>query len=107
MAGMMLACLSSLGGCATEPSVRSYELIGKARPAIAPDAVLRRLKQEAASLGASALLLREIDRRAGPSVDADVAGGYSGARGTANLGRRLSTAAERRYGWGIAAYLPP
>jgi hypothetical protein len=71
------------------------------------DVVLRRLKEEAASLGANGVLLHEIADRPGMSVGTDVGANYMGPRGTADLGIGVSALTSGRYGRGIAIYLPP
>jgi hypothetical protein len=71
------------------------------------DVVVKRLKEEAASLGANGVLLHEIADRPGSTVGADVGGSYMGPRGTADLGIGVSGLAFQRYGRGIAIYLPP
>jgi hypothetical protein len=71
------------------------------------DVVIRRLKEEAASLGANGVLLDEISDRAGIAVGTDVGANYMGPRGTADLGIGVSGLTFQRYGRGIAIYLPP
>jgi hypothetical protein len=71
------------------------------------DVVIRRLKEEAASLGANGILLDEIAERPGTAVGAALGGNYMGPRGTADLGIGVSTLTLQRYGSGIAIYLPP
>ena len=71
------------------------------------DVVVRRLKEEAASLGANGVLLHEIADRPGMTVGTDVGANYMGPRGTADLGIGVSALTFQRYGRGIAIYLPP
>jgi hypothetical protein len=71
------------------------------------DVVIRRLKEEAASLGANGILLDEIAERPGTGIGAAVGGSYMGPRGTADLGIGVSTLTLQRYASGIAIYLPP
>jgi hypothetical protein len=71
------------------------------------DVVVRRLKEEAASLGANGVLLHEIGDRPGMSVGTEVGTNYMGPRGTADLGVGVSALTLQRYGRGIAIYLPP
>ncbi|HEY3850355.1 MAG TPA: hypothetical protein VGL87_05265 [Steroidobacteraceae bacterium] len=71
------------------------------------DVVIRRLKEEAASLGANGVLLQEIADRPGTAVDTDVGANYMGPRGTADLGIGVSALTLQRYGSAIAIYLPP
>jgi hypothetical protein len=71
------------------------------------DVVVKRLKEEAASLGANGVLLHEIADRPGITIDADAGANYIGPRGTADLGIGVSGLAFQRYGRGIAIYLPP
>ena len=84
-------------------SKRSWSFSSEAKA----DAVVRRLKEEAASLGANGVLLREIDYQEGASVGTDIGTSYQGPRGTADLGVGISTVTLQRSGWGIAIYLPP
>jgi hypothetical protein len=71
------------------------------------DVVVRRLKEEAASLGANGVLLQEIADRPGTAVGADLGTNYMGPRGTADLGIGVSALTLQRYGSAIAIYLPP
>jgi hypothetical protein len=69
--------------------------------------VVRRLKEEAASLGANGVLLDEIVDRPGTTVGTNVGTNYMGPRGTADLGVGVAIPTLQRYGSGIAIYLPP
>ena len=71
------------------------------------DVVVRRLKEEAASLGANGVLLQEIADRPGTAVGTDLGTNYMGPRGTADLGISVSVLTLQRYGSAIAIYLPP
>ncbi len=71
------------------------------------DVVVRRLMEEAASLGANGVLLRAIDYREGASIDTRIGTSTMGPRGTADLGLGVSSVTLQRYGWGIAIYLAP
>ncbi len=71
------------------------------------DVVVRRLKEEAASLGANGILLDEIADRPGATVGTRVGTNYMGARGTTDLGIAVALPTSQRYGSGIAIYLPP
>jgi hypothetical protein len=143
LAVVAAAGMIGIGGCISSRDLRSHELIGGARPPIAPDAVqlyleppprqyeqiavlysssrrswsftsqskadvvVRRLKEEAASLGANGVMLREITYQPGPAIDAVAGTNYMGPRGTVDLGVGVSTFTVRRYGRAIAIYLPP
>ncbi len=134
---------SNLAGCISPSDLKSHELLGGARPAVAADAVqlyleppsrryveiavlhsasrrswaftaqskaevvIRRLKEEAASLGANGVLLQDIADRPGTAVGTDLGANYMGPRGTADLGIGVSAMTLERYGRGIAIYLPP
>lgn len=71
------------------------------------DVVVRRLEEEAASLGANGVLLQDIADRPGTAIGTDLGAGYMGPRGTADLGIGVSALTLRRYGSAIAIYLPP
>jgi hypothetical protein len=71
------------------------------------DAVIRRLKDEAAKLGANGILLQEITDESSGSVDTGVGGNYEGPRGTIDLGFGVSALMLQRYGRAIAIYLEP
>jgi len=78
----------------------SFTFEGKAQ------VVLRRLKQEAARLGANGVLLEGISEESGAAIGADVGTAYEGPRGTIGLGVGASTLMLQRYGRAIAIYLP-
>ena len=71
------------------------------------EVVVRRLKEEAASLGANGVLLDEIADRPGATVVTNVGTNYMGPRGTADFGLGAAVPTFQRYGSGIAIYLPP
>lgn len=71
------------------------------------DVVIRRLKDEAAKLGANGILLQEISDESNTSLDTGVGGRYEGPRGTIDLGFGVSTLMLQRYGRAIAIYLEP
>ncbi len=71
------------------------------------DAVIRRLKQEAAKLGANGVLLQGISDEPGASVGTALGTGYEGPRGTVDLAFGASTLMLQRYGRGIAVWIPP
>jgi hypothetical protein len=78
----------------------SFTFEGKA------EVVVRRLKEEAAKLGANGVLLDDISDEPGTAIGADVGSAYEGPRGTIDVGVGASTLMLRRYGRGIAIYLP-
>jgi len=69
------------------------------------DVVIRRLKQEAAKLGANGVLLREISDEPPMAVGARAGGEIWSARGTVDLGVGASGLWSQRFGRGIAIYL--
>jgi hypothetical protein len=71
------------------------------------DVVVRRLKEEAASLGANGVLMDEIVDRPGAAVGTNLGTNYMGPRGTADVGVGVAVPTLQRYGSGIAIYLPP
>jgi hypothetical protein len=71
------------------------------------DVVIRRLKEEAASLGANGVLLDEITDRPGATVGTSLGTNYIGPRGTADFGVGVAVPTLQRYGSGIAIYLAP
>jgi hypothetical protein len=77
----------------------SYE--GKA------EVVIRRLKEEAAKLGANGVLLQAITEESGVGVGADLGTNYQGPRGTIDLGVGTGTLLRSRYGSASAIYLEP
>ena len=71
------------------------------------DAVVGRLKSEAARLGANGILIREVGDREAGSVSAGVGGAVSGAHGTLGLGFGSSDMTYIKSGSGIAIYVEP
>jgi len=71
------------------------------------EAVVRRLKREAAKLGANGVLLEGISDESSGTVGTDVGTDYQGPRGTAEVGFGASTLMLQRYGRAVAIYLPP
>jgi hypothetical protein len=71
------------------------------------DVAVRRLKEEAASLGANGVLLDEIVDRPGTILGTTVGTNYMGPRGTADFGIGVAVPTGQRYASGIAIYLPP
>ena len=71
------------------------------------DVVVRRLKEEAASLGANGVLLQDIADRSGAAIGTGLGADYMGPRGTADLGIGVSAMTFERYGSAIAIYLAP
>ncbi len=71
------------------------------------DVVVRRLKEEAASLGANGVLLDGIADRPGATVGTSLGTNIMGPRGTADFGVGVAMPTLQRYGSGIAIYLPP
>ena len=69
------------------------------------DVVIRRLKQEAAKLGANGVLLREISDEPPMTVGARAGTEVWSARGTMDLGVGASGLWSQRFGRGIAIYL--
>jgi hypothetical protein len=100
-----------------EPPSRRYEQIAVLRSSSRrswsftsqskADVVVRRLKEEAASLGANGVLLDEIADRPGATVGTNLGTNYMGPRGTADFGLDAAVPTLQRYGSGIAIYLPP
>jgi len=71
------------------------------------DAVLKRLKKEAASLGANGVLLEGMGDRASGSVGAGGGGeSYSGSGGS-GVGLGLNLGMTQKVGGGLAIYVPP
>jgi hypothetical protein len=71
------------------------------------EVVIRRLKQEAAKVGANGVLLRGISDESGGAVGTDVGSYYEGPRGTIDLGFGATAVMLSRHGSGIAIYLKP
>lgn len=71
------------------------------------DVVIKRLKEEAAALGANGILLQEITDEPMGSVGTGVSTEFSGARGTVDLGIGGSALMLQKFGRGIAVYMDP
>ena len=69
------------------------------------DVVIRRLKQEAAKLGANGILLQEIADEPVGSVGTGVGTDFTGAHGSISLGLSGSGFLLQKFGSGIAIYL--
>jgi hypothetical protein len=70
------------------------------------EVVIRRLKEEAAKVGANGVLLKEIADESGPAVGTDLGTHYEGPRGTVDLGVSAGLLGSR-HGSAIAIYLEP
>jgi hypothetical protein len=71
------------------------------------EVVIRRLKEEAAKLGANGVLLKGISDESSGAVGTDLGTNYEGPRGTVDLGFGVSAVMVARHGSGVAIYLPP
>jgi hypothetical protein len=71
------------------------------------DVVIRRLKEQAAKLGANGIVLQGISDESSGSIGTSVGTQYEGARGTVDLGLGVSSLMLQRYGRAIAIYLAP
>jgi hypothetical protein len=71
------------------------------------DVVIKRLKEEAATLGANGILLQEITEEPMGSLGTGVGTELSGARGTLDLGIGGSALMLQKFGRGIAVYFEP
>jgi hypothetical protein len=69
------------------------------------EAVIQRLKVEAAKLGANGVLLEGISEESGGALGTDLGTSYEGPRGTIDLGLGVTTFLVSRYGSGIAIYV--
>jgi len=70
------------------------------------EVVVKRLKVEAAKLGANGVLLKQITDEADETVDLAAGSHYEGPRGTVDVGIGTSALLMKRYGHAIAIYLP-
>ena len=70
------------------------------------EVVVKRLKAQAAKLGANGVLLKQITDEADETVAAGVGSAYEGPRGTIDVGVGVSALLMKRYGHAIAIYLP-
>jgi hypothetical protein len=84
---------------ATSKRSWSFTFEGKA------EVVVRRLKEEAAKLGANGVLLEDISEESGAAIGAGAGTAYEGPRGTVDVGVGASTLMLQRYGRGIAIYV--
>jgi hypothetical protein len=71
------------------------------------DAVVSRLKGEAAKLGANGILLQEVGDKATGSVGSGVGGAMSGGHGSVGVGLSSSETTYVKGGSGIAIYVAP
>jgi hypothetical protein len=71
------------------------------------DVIIKRLKEEAATLGANAIVLQEISDEPMGSVGTGVGTEFSGARGTVDLGISGSGLMLQKFGRGVAVYMEP
>ena len=71
------------------------------------EVVVKRLKLQAAKLGANGVLLKQITDESEESVAAGAGTSYEGPRGTVDVGVSASMLLMKRYGHAIAIYLPP
>jgi hypothetical protein len=84
-------------------SKRSFSFSAQAKA----DVVIRRLKEQAAKLGANAIVLQGISDESNGSIGTSVGTEYEGGRGTIDLGFGVSSLMLQRYGRAIAIYLAP
>ena len=84
-------------------STRSFAFTSQGKAEI----VVKRLKIQAAKLGANGVLLKQITDDSEESVTAGAGTSYEGPRGTVDLGLSASALLMKRYGHAIAIYLPP
>jgi hypothetical protein len=71
------------------------------------DAVIRRLKGEAAKLGANGVLLEEVGNQASGSVGTGVGASTSGGHASFGIGLSTSSTTFQKYGTGLAIYVGP
>jgi hypothetical protein len=71
------------------------------------EAVVRRLKAEAAKLGANGILLQDIADEPVGSIGTGVGTEFLGARGTVDLGFGAAGLLSEKFGRGVAIYLGP
>ena len=101
-----------------EPPKREYEQIAIIKTSSSrsfaftsqgkAEVVVKRLKLEAAKLGANGVLLKQITDQPedGVGVGAGAGTSYEGPRGTIDVGVSASALLMKRYGHAIAIYLP-
>ena len=71
------------------------------------DAVIERLKKEAASLGANGVLLQSTGSDYGGGVGTGVSTGVGVGGGGISIGTGIFTASDNKTGRGLAIYVPP
>ena len=71
------------------------------------DAVIRRLKGEAAKLGANGVLLEEVGNQASGAVGTGVGASTSGGHASFGIGLSTSSTTFQKYGTGLAIYVGP
>ena len=71
------------------------------------DAVVNRLKREAAGLGANGILLQGVGDRAAGSVGSGIGGAVSGSHGALGIGFSSSETTYDKSGSGIAIFVGP
>jgi hypothetical protein len=76
-------------------------------PQAKADVVIRRLKEEAAKLGANGILLQEVADEPVGSIGTGVGTEYTGTHGSISLGLSGSSLLSQKFGRGIAIYLEP
>lgn len=84
-------------------SERSFAFSAQAKA----DVVIRRLKEQAAKLGANGIVLQGISDESNGFIGTSVGTQHEGGRGTIDLGFGVSALMLRRYGRAIAVYLAP
>lgn len=70
------------------------------------DAVMERLRKEAASLGANGILLQSTGTEFGGGVSTGIGTGF-GIGGGLSIGTGIFTASDNKTGRGLAIYVPP
>lgn len=84
-------------------SKRSFSFSAQAKA----DVVIKRLKEQAAQLGANGIVLQGISDESNGSIGTSVGTQYEGGRGTIDLGFGISALMLQRYGRAVAIYLMP
>jgi hypothetical protein len=84
-------------------STRSFAFTSQGKAEV----VVKRLKIQAAKLGANGVLLKQITDESDTSVGAGAGTSNEGPRGTLDVGVTASALLMKRYGHAIAIYLPP
>jgi hypothetical protein len=83
-------------------SKRSFSFTSEGKAEV----VVKRLKAQAAKLGANGVLLKQITDEGDETVCAGLGSSYEGPRGTVDVGVSASALLMKRYGHAIAIYLP-